>query len=306
MSDLAATTTPGGTIAGWLASKRVVPYVFMSPVMLFGLLFFVLPLGFAAFVSLTDWDSMSPPRWVGADNYVYLLTRDPFLLSSLVATFTFAAGMMALGVPLALTIAYLVSRSRYVAFWRSVFWLPMITNLVAVAYIWKFILADTSGVLNQLLDVLGLPGPNWLTSPSLAIVSVILVAVWVSLGHNILLFLTGLNEIDESYYEAASIDGAEPFDLFRHITIPLLKPTIVFVMITNFITALSSFALMLVLTEGGPARSTTVTGLYLYEMAFGDLRLGRASAAAYILFALILGISLVQLRLFRRGGVAAR
>ena len=164
---------------------------------------------------------------------------------------------------------------------------------------------DTSLVLNRALDVLGLPGPNWLTAPSLSMLSVIVVAVWVSLGHNILLFATGLNEIDESYYEAAQIDGADPLRQFWHVTVPLLRPTIVFVLITNFITALSSFALMLVLTEGGPARSTTVTGLYMYEMAFSDLRLGRASATAYILFAIILVISLIQLRILRRGGVNA-
>lgn len=213
--------------------------------------------------------------------------------------------MIALGVPSALILAYVISRSRFAGAWRSIFWLPMITNLVAVAYIWKFLLADTSGLLNRALDLLRLPGPNWLTDPSLSMFSVVIVAVWVSLGHNILLFATGLNEIDESYYEAARIDGASTVNLFYYVTLPLLRPTIVFVLITNFITSLSSFALMLVLTEGGPARSTTVTGLYMYEMAFSDLRLGRASATAYILFAIILVISLIQLRILRRGGVNA-
>ena len=289
----------------WFASKKVAPYIFMAPVLVFGLIFFLIPLGFSAYISLTEWDSAGPPHWVGFANYAHLLRDDPFLLSSLLNTFYFAFGMIALGVPSALILAYVISRSRLSGVWRSIFWLPMITNLVAVAYIWKFLLADTSGLLNRALDHLGLPGPNWLTNPSLSMLSVIVVAVWVSLGHNILLFATGLNEIDESYYEAARIDGAEPLKLFWHVTVPLLRPTIVFVLITNFITALSSFALMLVLTEGGPARSTTVTGLYMYEMAFSDLRLGRASAAAYILFALILLISLVLLRILRRGGVNA-
>lgn len=289
----------------WFASKRVAPYVFLAPMLVFGIVFFIIPLVFSAYVSLTEWDSTGPPRWVGLANYAHLLSNDPFLLSSLLNTFYFAFGMIALGVPAALILAYVISRSRYSGVWRSIFWLPMITNLVAVAYIWKFLLADTSGLINRALDLLGLPGPGWLTDPSLSMLSVIIVAVWVSLGHNILLFATGLNEIDESYYEAARIDGAEPLRLFWHVTIPLLRPTIVFVLITNFITALSSFALMLVLTDGGPARSTTVTGLYMYEMAFSDLRLGRASATAYILFALILLISLVQLRVFRRGGVNA-
>ena len=288
----------------WLLSKKGAPYVFLAPVFAFGLLFFIVPLGFSAYISLTEWNSVGVPRWVGLANYAYLLGHDPFLSASLVATFAFAFGMIALGVPVALILAYVISRSNLSGVWRSIFWLPMITNLVAVAYIWKFLLADTSGLLNRTLDMLDLPGPNWLTDPSLSMLSVVVVAVWVSLGHNILLFATGLNEIDETYYEAARIDGADSFRLLWYMTIPLLRPTIVFVLITNFITALSSFALMLVLTEGGPARSTTVTGLYIYEMAFSDLRLGRASATAYILFVLILLISLVQLRILRRGGVS--
>lgn len=289
----------------WFASKKTAPYVFMIPVFTFGLLFFVIPLGFSAYISFTEWDSTAAPRWIGLANYTHLFAQDPFLLSSLLNTFYFAFGMIALGVPSALILAYVISRSRFAGAWRSIFWLPMITNLVAVAYIWKFLLADTSGLLNRALDLLRLPGPNWLTDPSLSMFSVVIVAVWVSLGHNILLFATGLNEIDESYYEAARIDGAGTVNLFYYVTLPLLRPTIVFVLITNFITALSSFALMLVLTEGGPARSTTVTGLYMYEMAFSDLRLGRASATAYILFAIILVISLIQLRILRRGGVNA-
>ena len=135
--------------------------------------------------------------------------------------------------------------------------------------------------------------------------SVIMVASWMSVGQNILVFLSGLGEIDESYYEAAKLDGAGPLQLFWHVTIPLLRPTILFVLITSLISALSSFVLMMILTDGGPARSTTVTGLYMYNMAFTDLRLGRASAAAYILFGIILVISLVQLRVLRRGGVEA-
>ena len=199
----------------------------------------------------------------------------------------------------------MIDRSRFQPFWRTAYWLPMITNIVAVAYIWWYILNDTSGLLNRTLDLFGLPGPNWLTDPSLSMFSVILVASWMSIGQNILVFLSGLSEIDETYYEAARLDGANPLQLFWHVTLPLLRPTILFVLITSFITSLSSFVLMLVLTEGGPARSTTVTGLYLYDMAFTDLRLGRASAAAYILFAIIFVISLIQLRLLRRGGVEA-
>ncbi len=290
---------------GWLSSKRAAPYLFMAPVIVFGVLLFVGPLLFAAYVSLTDWDGVASPNWVGLQNYAYLLGRDQFFFTSLWYTLYFAAGSVIVGVPAALIVAALISRSRYQSFWRTIYWLPMITNIVAVAYIWWYILNDTSGLLNRALDLFGLPGPNWLTSTSMSMFSVILVFSWISIGQNVLVFLSGLNEIDETYYEAAKLDGANPLQLFWQITIPLLRPTILFVLITSLISSLSSFVLMLILTEGGPARSTTVTGLYLYDMAFTDLRLGRASAAAYILFAIIFAISLVQLRLLRRGGVEA-
>lgn len=289
----------------WLSSKRVAPYVFLAPVLIIGPLMFAIPLSFAGYISLTNWDAVTSPTWVGLQNYAYLLTRDRFFFISIWNTFYFAAGTVIVGVPSSLLVAAMIGRSRYQAFWRTIYWLPMITNIVAVAYIWWYILNDTSGLLNRTLDLLGLPGPDWLTSTSTSMFSVIMVASWMSVGQNVLVFLSGLGEIDETYYEAAKLDGANPPQLFWYVTIPLLRPTILFVLITTLITSLSSFALMLILTEGGPARSTTVTGLYLYDMAFTDLRLGRASAAAFILFAIILAVSLVQLRLLRRGGVEA-
>ena len=287
----------------FLSSRRVAPYVFMAPVALFALCFFVGPLLFAAWISLTDWNGTAAPRFVGLGNYLYLFAADPYFLQSVLNTFVFAVGSLALGVPLALIIAALIARSRAQTMWRTIFWLPMITNIVAIAYIWRFVLNDTNGLLNRALDLFGLPGPNWLTSMGMAMPSIILVSAWMTLGNNVLLFLTGLNNLDRSYFEAAELDGAGPLQTFWHVTLPLLRPTILFVMVTSLITALSSFALMMILTEGGPARSTTVAGLYLYDMAFTDLRLGRASAAAYVLAAIILAFSLLQLRLLRRGGV---
>lgn len=288
-----------------LSSKRATPYWFMAPVLVLGAAFFVAPLIFAAYISFTDWDGVSEAHWVGLANYEYLFTRDPFFLTSVAKTFYFAGGSVLVGVPCALVIAVLIHRSRWQAFWRTIYWLPMITNIVAVAFIWWFILNDTSGLVNRALDLLHLPGPMWLTSPRMAMVSVVIVAAWMTLGQNVLLYLTGLNDIDESYYEAGRLDGANALQLFWHVTIPMLRPTTLFVMITSLISALSSFVLMLVLTSGGPVQSTTVTGLYIYSMAFTDLRLGRASAGAYVLFAIIFAISLIQLRVMRRGGVEA-
>lgn len=281
------------------------PYLFVAPAVLAGTLFYLAPIGASLWLSLTNWNALSAPRWVGLDNYAYLLGRDPLFWGTLANTFVFALGSAALGIPLALLIAWAMVRSRGRAFWRSVYWLPMVTNVVAVAYAWRFVLDPAYGLLNRLLGLLGLGGPEWLDSPATAMLSVIVVAVWAGLGHNILLFAAGLEGIDESLYEAARLDGAGPWRLLRHVALPLLRPTLLFVTISSLIAGLGTFALILALTGGGPEGSTNVTALYIYQTAFEHLRMGRASAAAVVLFALVLLLALAQLRLFREGGVDA-
>lgn len=286
--------------------RRLVPFIFLGPALAFGILFVIVPIAVASYLSFTNFQAFVSPRWVGLDNYIYLLTRDPFFFQTLQNTFVFAFGAVAILVSLALVVAYALSTVRFKSFWRSVYWLPMVTNLVAVAFVWKFVLEDAYGLMNRALDLVGLPGPGWLTDPSMAMVSVILVFVWMNLGRSMLLLSAGIDGIDESCLEAARMDGAGNWDVFRRVTLPLLKPTLLFVIITNlFLTLGSSFPLMLVLTEGGPAHSTTVTALYMYQVAFADLRLGRASAAAFLLALVILPVTLLQLRLFRRGGMDA-
>ena len=295
------------SLLSWLGGKQAAPWIFMAPALAFAVVFFILPLIFAFYISLTKWDSLSPPKWVGLDNYKYILSIDPVFWQTFWNTLYFAFGSIVLGVPLAVALAYAFSRSRWQGLWRSIYWLPMITNVVAVAYIWSFVLDDRWGMMNRTLGFVGLGAPGWLTNPSIAMTSVILIFVWMQLGQNMLLFSAGLSDIDESYFEAARLDGASERQVFFQITLPLLMPTTLFVLITNFIAGLSYFALMLALSDGtgGPMRSTTVTGLYMYQVAFSDLRIGRASAMAYVLAAVILVITLVQLRLFRRGGVEA-
>jgi len=292
----------------FLSSKRAAPWLFLAPAMLFAVVFLLLPVVFAAYISLTAWDSLSPPRWMGLKNYQYLFATDPIFLKTLRQTLYFALGTMLIGVPLALALSYALSRARLQGVWRVLYTLPMVTNIVAVGFIFWFVFRQTDGLLNRLLALAGLPGPGWLTDPSLAMVSAILVYVWMELGRNMLLFMAGLGSIDESYYEAARLDGAGAWQLFRFVTLPLLKPTILFVVITGFISGMSYFTLMLVLfpgTQGGPSRAALTTGQYMYQMAFEDLRMGRASAVSYVLFALVLVVTLIQLRLLRRGGVEA-
>ena len=281
------------------------PWIFIAPLLAFGLIFFLLPLTYAGYLSLARWNGFTPPQWVGLGNYEYLLFSDPRFWDTFWNTLYFAAGTIVIGVPLALVLAYAFTRAYGQAVWRSIYWLPYITNVVAVAYIWQFLLDDSFGLVNRALGALGLPGPGWLTDPGLAMTSLILIFVWMQLGHNLLLFSAGLASIDESYYEAARLDGAGERQLFTDITIPMLKPTLLFVLVTNFITGLSYFVLMMVMADVAPMGPIRVTGLYMYEMAFSDQRLGRAAAAAYILFTVVFVVTLVQLRVFRRGGVDA-
>ena len=308
------TTKPATDVVGTAPkarSKRRVeqkdwaPYVFLAPTLLFFVVFFLLPIGFSLYLTFTRWNPLSTPKFIGLDNYIYLFNDATFLLT-LRNTLAFASGTVFIGVPLALVVAFVFTQSRYRAFWRSLYFLPMITNVAAIGFLWQFILDGNGGLFNRLLAPFGINGPDWLRDPSVAMWGVIIVAIWYYLGQNMLLFSAGLEGIDDSYYNAAKVDGANTLQSFFYVTVPLIRPTLLFVSITSFISAMgASFALILVLTGGGPVQSTNVTALYMYEMAFTDLRMGRASAAAFVLFVVIFLITLVQLRIFRRGGVEA-
>ncbi|WP_182084017.1 sugar ABC transporter permease [Aureimonas sp. ME7] len=288
-----------------ISAKRLAPYLFLAPTLVLGFVFFVLPLALSLGLSFMTWNSLSPPRFVGLANYRYLLTRDPLFFDSLRNTGTFVGATIAFGVPLALGLALAFRRSRFKRMWRSAFWLPTVTNVVAVAYIWQFLLADPYGLINRALGVLGIAGPAWLADPAFAMSALVLVFVWFHVGQDMMLLAAGLDGIDEACEEAAEMDGAGPLRVFWYVTLPLLKPTILLVVMTNMIKGVGYFALMLVLTGGGPVNTTNVAALHLYNMAFGDLRLGMASAGAYVLLLIVFAIALVQLRLSRRGGLEA-
>ena len=284
---------------------RATPYLFLAPALLPGTVFYLLPAAITGGLSFTNWNMLSPPQWAGLGNYVYLLTIDPQFWDTVLHTLVFALGATVTGVPLALLIAWGIGTGRGKSVWRTLFWLPMVTNVVAVAYAWRFVLDPVDGLANRLLGRLGLGGPEWLSSPDTAMASVIAIVVWAGLGQNVLLLSAGLEDVDESLYEAARLDGAGPWQVLTHVTLPMLRPALLFASITTLIGGLGSFALILVLTEGGPEGSTNVTALYIYQTAFEHLRLGRASAAAMLLFAMIMLLTLLQLRLFRQGGVDA-
>ena len=275
------------------------PYWFLAPLFAFTAIFLILPLGFSVYLAFTRWNPLSEPRWVGTRQFEYLLTRDEAFWDTLGNTFVFAFALVAIGVPLALGLAFLFSRARARAVWRFVYYLPQITSFVAIAYIWQFVLDDRFGLANRLLGLAGLRGFDWLSDPATAMVSVVIVMVWYDVGKNMVVFSAAIEGVPNDLYEAAELDGAGPWLQFSRITVPMIRPAVVFVTITTFLTGMGFFALILPLTGGGPRGATEVTALYLYEMAFQDLRMGRASAGALILFAIIAVLTVLQFRLLR-------
>lgn len=283
-----------------LYSRRVAPWLLLAPVLALGAIFTVMPIGFSVYLSFTNWNALDAPHWLGIGNYTLLLTDDPFFIQSLARTFLLAAGSAAIGIPLALLLALALTASRRPVVWRTIFWLPAITNIVAVATAWQNVLDPTYGLVNRLLGMIGLAGPDWLTQPATALLSVALVMAWMTLGQNILLFSIGLEAIDPAILEAARVDGVNSRQMLWHITLPLLTPTTLFVLVSTLISGMGSFALILVMTEGGPDDSTLVTALYMYRMAFESLRVGRACAVAILLTLITLLLALLQFRTFGR------
>lgn len=286
-------------------SKRSAPYVFLLPAFALGLLFFVVPLVLSLGLSFTAWNSLTPPRFVGLANYQFLLFRDPLFWTTLKNSFVFVGGTILLGVPLALLFSVAFRRARFKPLWRAAFWLPMVTNIVAVAYVWRFVLDDPYGLANRLLAALGVAGPDWLFDPDWAMIAVIVVFVWFHLGQDMMLISAALEGVDEEVEEAATLEGANPLQVFWHVTLPLIRPALLLVLVTNLIKGVGYFELMLVLTEGGPVNATQVAALNTYQMAFANLKLGLASASAYLLLSVVLAIAFVQVRLLRRGGLEA-
>ena len=275
------------------------PWLFLAPLLTYTGVFLILPLGFSVYLAFTRWNPLSEPRWVGTRQFEYLLTRDETFWATLVNTFVFAGALVGIGVPLALALAFVFSRARGKVAWRMIYYLPQITSFVAIAYIWQFVLDDRFGLANRLLGFVGLRGFDWLSDPAMAMVSVILVMVWYDVGKNMVVFSAAIEGVPKDLYEAAELDGASTWIQFRRITIPMIRPAVVFVTVTSFISGMGFFALILAMTGGGPRGATEVTALYLYEMAFQDLRMGRASAGALILFAIIAVLTVLQFRLLR-------
>ena len=287
-------------------AERRAAWLLMSPALGAIALFFAVPLIAALLLSLTDFDIYALADWrntrmVGADNYLRLL-RDPLFWRVMRNTLVFVV----LGVPLTLLTALggaLLVNSRLArlrGFFRTVFFAPVVTTLVAVAVVWRYLYHPRYGMINQMLGLLGLPPIDWLGDPAWATVAITLLAVWRSFGYALVIYVVGLQAIPESLYEAAQLDGAGTFQTLRRITLPLLGPTTRFVSVLTVVSLFQIFAEPYVMTRGGPLYATTSITLLMYQQGFRWWNLGNAAAVAFVLFALIIAATGVQELLRRR------
>jgi multiple sugar transport system permease protein len=287
-------------------AERRAAWILLSPALGAIALFFAVPLVAALFLSLTDFDiyALADPhnaRLVGLENYLRLL-QDPLFWRVIRNTVVFVV----LGVPLTLALALggalLVSSklARFRGIFRTIYFAPMVTTLVAVAVVFRYLYHPRYGLINQMLGLFGLPAIDWLGNPAWATVAITLLAVWRSFGYALVIYVAGLQTIPESLYEAAELDGAGPWRRFRAITLPLLAPTTLFVGVLTTVSMFQIFAEPYVMTRGGPLYATTSITLLMYQQGFRWWNLGHAAAIAFVLFAMIIGATGLQAAFRRR------
>ncbi len=287
-----------------MANSRAA-YWFLAPAMLLIAVFFVVPILASLVLSATDFDiyavaSPANTRFVGLRNYADLV-QNPLFWTAVGNTLYFVVAGGPLSVAASLGAALLVNSklTRAKALFRAIYFVPVVTTLVAVAVIWRYLYDPRFGLLNYALHFIGIPPVNWLDDRHWAMPSIILMTVWKNFGYNMLIFVAGLQAIPQDLYDAALVDGATGFQRFAHVTLPMLGPTFLFVSVTTMIGYTQLFAEPYVMTQGGPLHATYSIVLYMYEQGFRWWHLGYAASIAFVLFALVLGGTLIQRRLRR-------
>jgi ABC-type sugar transport system permease subunit len=277
-------------------------YLFISPAVLLFLLFIAGPFVAAILLSFYTWDLLTPADFVGLGNFRRLI-EDNDLRRSMLNTLVFAAASVVTHIGLGLALALAVHRKmsavvRY--FVRTTFFFPFVVSWAAVALVWKYVLDPTFGIGGYYVERLGFSAPNWLSTPSLAMPSIIAVDWWHTIGYTFIILLAGLQTVPDTLLEAARVDGANAWQRFWSVTLPMMSPTLFFATVITFIGAFQIFEPMLIMTQGGPNGSTRSIVQYTYEQAFQQFQIGYASAVALVLFVVVMGVTLLQFRLSRR------
>ncbi len=280
---------------GWWA------LLFLAPTLIGLTLLSAGPIAASFGISLTSWDLLRPPQFVGLDNFVSLASDSRFL-ASLRNTAFYVLLSVPIGMVLALGLALALNQSlRGIAFIRTAYFLPVVTSATAVGLVWAWIYSANNGLLNQFIGVFGLPAQRWISDPFWAMPAIIAMSVWQGLGINVIIFLAGLQAIPQEYYDAASVDGAARWSRFRHVTLPLLTPSIFFTGILSLIGSFQIFDQVYILARPGKPTEATITLVYfIYESGFKFFRMGEAAAASWILFLIVAVLTVIYFRSQRR------
>lgn len=278
--------------------EAIAGYLFISPWLIGFIVFFVGPIIASFILSFTQWNIVGSPQWIGLDNYQTIFTNDPRFIKAIQVTLTYSVFYLPLEVACGIGLAVLMNRKlKGIGIFRTLFYMPSVVPQVAAALVWLWMLNARYGVVNTLLDKVGVTGPNWLGSPAYILPSLILIALW-GVGGTAVIYLAGLQNIPEVFYEAATVDGANSLQKFFRITLPLLSPTIFFQLVLGLIGVFQTFTPAFIAAggTGGPLQSGLFYMLYLYNRGFVTLRMGYASALAWILTVFILIVTVLVLR----------
>ena len=305
---MAKTVVPQGRISGLPAARRrglqarneeIAGFIFIAPWLIGFLVFHLGPLVVSLYLSFTRYDLLTPPKWIGLTNWTRLL-RDPLTWQSLKVTAQYALGAVILGVIFGLALAILLNQNvRGLSVYRTVYYLPAVVSGVSVAMMWILVFHGRLGILNRLLALVGIPGPEWLADSDWVLVAFIVMSVW-GVGGGMVLYLAALQGVPTALYDAAKIDGAKAWQQFRHVTVPMISPVILFNVIIGIIGSFQVFTTAFVMTGGGPGRATYFIGLGIYLNAFQFLKMGYASAMAWLLTVIILLLTFLGFKISGR------
>ena len=286
--------------------KRIMltAFIFISPVLVYNIIFRIVPIFVSLYLSFTKFSGFGSAKLVGLVNYSRIFGDTQFW-SAVLRTLQFSVEVLPLNMLLSLLLALLVNTGlKGMSVFRAIYYLPVVTPMVAASMIWLWLYDPQIGILNFLLSLFNIPPQNFLRSPATAMHSIVAMRVWRGAGWNMLIYLAGLQGISRNLYEAAAIDGASAFKRFLKITLPLLRPVHIYVLIVGLISTLQSFTEMYVMTSGGPLESTTTVGLLIYRAAFDYMDMGYASAMSFILGLIIMTLSVVSFTWRREKEVA--
>ena len=269
----------------------------LAPALLHTVIWIAVPVAATLALSFTDYSVFDRPQWIGLDNYTEIWNDEVFRKATInTVIYTFFTVPFSMGIAVVIAV-FLHTKLRGRSIYRAAFFLPQVTATVAIAMVWLWMYNPQYGIVNGFLSFIGVPGKAWLADPNFALGAVIVVGIWQGIGLKMLIYLAALQNMDESLYEAASIDGASPVQQFFRITLPLLKPATFFVFVVSVIGAFQVFDLVYVLTDGGPANATTMMTYEVYRSAFQNFRMGMACAQSVVLFMFLIVLTVINRRL---------